>query len=451
VKWRKKNRISEAPKPDPLGKNYWRLWTAHATSNLGDGIAGVAYPWLASAVTRSPLLIAIVAVFSRLPWLVFTLPAGVITDRFDRRKIIVAMDISRGILALLVAIAVTLEASSLPNLDQVGSGIELQTNWFLYSVLIVTALLFGCAEVLRDNAAQTLLPSVVKEEQLESANGKLWSVEFVTNSFVGPPLGSFILGVAIFLPFYFDSTTFFISAALIATLIPSLKPIDNIKKSEKLNFRSEIKEGFGWLWRHDLLRPMAIILGSLNGIGALTAAVFILFAQEILQTTVFIFAILGTAGAIGGTIGGMLGPKISAKLGSGPSLYLTLISGPIVSLIIGFSSSWQLFWLLTAISTIFAVLWNVITVSLRQSIIPTHLLGRVNSVYRFFAWGSIPIGTLIGGAIVDVFDNVTTRELALRAPYFFSAVLGLVLFIFAAPRLTTEKIERARTEGRKES
>jgi MFS family permease len=451
VKWRKKNRFSEAPKPDPLGKNYWRLWTAHATSNLGDGIAGVAYPWLASAVTRSPLLIAIVAVFSRLPWLVFTLPAGVITDRFDRRKIIVAMDISRGILALLVAIAVTLEASSLPNLDQVGSGIELQTNWFLYSVLIVTALLFGCAEVLRDNAAQTLLPSVVKEEQLESANGKLWSVEFVTNSFVGPPLGSFILGVAIFLPFYFDSTTFFISAALIATLIPSLKPIDNIKKSEKLNFRSEIKEGFGWLWRHDLLRPMAIILGSLNGIGALTAAVFILFAQEILQTTVFIFAILGTAGAIGGTIGGMLGPKISAKLGSGPSLYLTLISGPIVSLIIGFSSSWQLFWLLTAISTIFAVLWNVITVSLRQSIIPTHLLGRVNSVYRFFAWGSIPIGTLIGGAIVDVFDNVTTRELALRAPYFFSAVLGLVLFIFAAPRLTTEKIERARTEGRKES
>lgn len=451
MKWRKKNRFSEAPKPDPLGKNYWRLWTAHATSNLGDGIAGVAYPWLASAVTRSPLLIAIVAVFSRLPWLVFTLPAGVITDRFDRRKIIVAMDISRGILALLVAIAVTLEASSLPNLDQVGSGIELQTNWFLYSVLIVTALLFGCAEVLRDNAAQTLLPSVVKEEQLESANGKLWSVEFVTNSFVGPPLGSFILGVAIFLPFYFDSTTFFISAALIATLIPSLKPIDNIKKSEKLNFRSEIKEGFGWLWRHDLLRPMAIILGSLNGIGALTAAVFILFAQEILQTTVFIFAILGTAGAIGGTIGGMLGPKISAKLGSGPSLYLTLISGPIVSLIIGFSSSWQLFWLLTAISTIFAVLWNVITVSLRQSIIPTHLLGRVNSVYRFFAWGSIPIGTLIGGAIVDVFDNVTTRDLALRAPYFFSAVLGLVLFIFAAPRLTTEKIERARTEGRKES
>ena len=99
----------------PLGKNYWRLWTAHATSNLGDGISGIAYPWLASAVTRSPLLIAAVAVASRLPWLFFTLPAGVITDRFDRRKIIVAMDIARGFLALAVAFTVTSQKDSLPN------------------------------------------------------------------------------------------------------------------------------------------------------------------------------------------------------------------------------------------------------------------------------------------------------------------------------------------------
>ncbi len=434
----------------PLGKNYWRLWTAHATSNLGDGISSIAYPWLASAVTRSPLLIAAVAVASRLPWLFFTLPAGVITDRFDRRKIIVAMDIARGVLALAVAITVTSQKDTLPSLNEVGAITDLQTNWLLYSILVITALLFGCAEVLRDNSAQTLLPSVVEEDQLESANGKMWSVEFVMNSFVGPPLGSFILGVAIFLPFYFDATTFFVSAALIATLIPSMRSVETPKKTEKLNFRAEIKEGFGWLWRHELLRPMAIILGLLNGIGALTTAVFILFAQEVLQTSVFVFAILGTAGAVGGTLGGILGPKISAKLGSGPSLYLTLLSGPLVSLIIGLTSSWQLFWVLSAISTVFAVLWNVITVSLRQSIIPTELLGRVNSVYRFFAWGSIPIGTLIGGSIVDLVEMTGDREFALRAPYFIAATLGFALFLFAAPRLTTEKIEKARAEGRKE-
>ena len=437
MKFRAKEKVA-------LGKNYWRLFSAHAISNLGDGVAAIAYPWLASAVTRSPFLIALVAVASSLPWLIFTLPAGVITDRFNRGKIIVAMDFARGSLALLVAIVVTLESESLPKLNEVASLTDLETNWTLYLVLVITALLFGFAEVLRDNSAQTLLPSVVEKEKLESANGKLWSVEYVTNSFVGPPLGSFLLGIAIFLPFYIDSASFFISAALIATLIPSLKKIDTEKKSEKLNFRAEIKEGFTWLWSHELLRPMALILGALNAIGALTAAVFILFAQEILETSVFIFAVLGTAGAVGGSLGGILGPKISKKLGSGPSLYLTLLSGPIIALIIGLSSSWHLFYLLTALATVFAVLWNVITVSLRQSIIPSHLLGRVNSVYRFFAWGSIPIGTLLGGALVDLMELAGDRDFALRSPYFLSAILGLGLFFFAAPRLTTAKIEAAR-------
>jgi MFS family permease len=431
-------------KTKPLGKNYWRLWVAHAVSNLGDGISQVAYPWLASAVTRSPLLIAAVAVASRLPWLVFTLPAGVITDRFDRRKIIIAMDITRAFLALLVAVAVTFEVDNLPALDTVGSGIDLATNWFLYTVLIVTALLFGCAEVLRDNSAQTFLPEVVEADQLESANGKLWSVEFVTNSFVGPPLGSFLIGIFVFLPFYFDTATFFVSAALIATLATIARPVKPQAEKKTLNFRAEIKEGFTWLWKHELLRPMAIILGCLNGLGAITAATFILFAQEILDTSVFIFAILGTAGAIGGTVGGILGPKISAKLGSGPSLYLTLLSAPVITLIIGLTSSWQLFWALTAIGTCFAVLWNVITVSLRQSIIPSHLLGRVNSVYRFFAWGSLPIGTLIGGALVDLVQLTGDREFALRLPYLLVTVAGLLLFFFAVPRLTTAKIESAR-------
>ena len=431
-------------KGEPLGKSYWRLWFAHGVSNLGDGVSQVAYPWLASAVTRSPLLIASVAIASRLPWLLFTLPAGVITDRFDRRKIIIAMDITRALLALIVAIAVTVESNNLPSLNTVGSGVNLETNWFLYTVLIVTALLFGCAEVLRDNSAQTFLPDVVKSDQLESANGKLWSVEFVTNSFVGPPLGSFLIGIFVFLPFYFDTATFFVSAALIATLATIARPVKPQAEKKALNFRAEIKEGFTWLWKHELLRPMAIILGCLNGLGAITAATFILFAQEILDTSVFIFAILGTAGAIGGTVGGILGPKISAKLGSGPSLYLTLLTAPLITLIIGLSSSWQLFWALTAIGTCFAVLWNVITVSLRQSIIPSHLLGRVNSVYRFFAWGSLPIGTLIGGALVDLVQLTGDREFALRLPYLLVTVAGLLLFFFAVPRLTTAKIEAAR-------
>ena len=427
-----------------LGASYWKLWSATAISNLGDGIAAVAYPWLASAVTRSPFLIALSVVVSRLPWLVFTLFAGVLTDRFNRKRIVVAMNIFNGLLTLVVATFVYLERESLPSLNELTSITDLETNYSLYFVILITAFLFGLAEVLRDNTAQTMMPAVVQEKDLEKANGRMWSAESLTNSFIGPPLGSFIVSIAIFLPFFVDAVTFFIAAALIAIMKPTVKSFKPEEKSGKINFRAEIKEGFGWLWQHELLRPMAIILGLVNGIAALSGAIFILFAQEVLETTVFIFAVLGTAAAVGGILGGLLGPKVSAKIGRGRSLALALFTMPLMALLIGFSSLWYLVWVFVALETFTAVLWNVVTVSLRQSLIPSHLLGRVNSVYRFFAWGTIPIGTLLGGTLVSALQSGLGREMAFRSVYFTGAALGFALFLYAIRVLTEAKIEEAR-------
>jgi len=429
-----------------LGSSYWRLWTATAISNLGDGISGVAYPWVASAVTRSPLLIAAAGFASSLPWLIFTLHAGVITDRFDRRKLIVAMDAIRGVLTLIVGAIVLLNKDSLPSLNDLSSITDLETNWPLYITLVITAFLFGLAEVLRDNSAQTLMPSVVDAENLEKANGRIWSAESLTHSFIGPPLGSLLIGLAIYLPFFVDAGSFFVAVALIASISGSFKPIQE-KPREKINFKSEIKEGFRWLWSHDLLRPMAIILGALNLLGTMVAATFILYTQEVLNTSVFVFAVLGTAGAVGGIAGGLIAPKISEKIGSGPSLWLSLAMGPIGAVIIGTTSAWQVVWVVLLFQSFFSILWNTITVSLRQRIIPSHLLGRVNSVYRFFGWGSIPIGMFLGGGLVTIAQNFVSREMALRTPYFAGATLGVLLFIFAAPRLTTKAIEHARAEA----
>ena len=434
--------------PKKLGASYWRLWTATAISNLGDGISGVAYPWVASAVTRSPLLIAAAGFASRLPWLIFTLHAGVITDRFDRRKLIVAMDSARGVLTLIVGAIVLLNRDSLPSLNNLTSLTDLETNWPLYITLVITAFLFGLSEVLRDNSAQTLMPSVVDKESLEKANGRMWSAESLTNSFIGPPLGSLIIGIAIFLPFFVDAVSFFVAVALIASIKGSFKPVHDAPR-EKLNFKAEIKEGFAWLWAHNLLRPLAIILGCMNGLGTMVGATFILFAQEVLHTSVFEFALLGTAGAIGGVIGGIIAPKISAKLGSGPSLWFALAMGPIGDVVIGTASTWHIVWVLTIFGSLTAILWNTITVSLRQSIIPSHLLGRVNSVYRFFAWGSIPIGMFLGGGVVAIANHFVSRETALRLPYLIGAVLGTLLFILAAPKLTTSAIDKARTDANK--
>jgi MFS family permease len=430
-----------------LGASYWKLWSATGISNLGDGITSIAYPWLASAVTRSPVLISLAALVSRLPWLLFTLHAGVITDRFNRKKIIVAMDTLRGGLTIIVGAVIYLERDSLPSLSELTNLTSLETNYSLYFVILVTAFLFGLAEVLRDNSAQTLMPAVVEDKDLEKANGRMWSAEALTNSFVGPPLGSLLIGAAVFLPFFVDAATFFIAAALIASMKPTVKSFSPESKTGPINFKAEIKEGFTWLWSHTLLRPMAIILGLLNGIAALTGATFILFAQEVLDTTVFIFAILGTAGAIGGILGGLLGPKVSEKIGTGRTLSLVLFTEALCTFFIGLTTNWQIVWVLTALATFTGVLWNVVTVSLRQSLIPTNLLGRVNSVYRFFAWGSIPIGALIGGVLVSALEGPLGREMAFRSVYFIAGGLALLLFLYAIRVLTTEAIDEARAAG----
>jgi len=238
--------------------------------------------------------------------------------------------------------------------------------------------------------------------------------------------------------------------------------------TEKVSWRAEISEGFLWLWRHPVLRPLAVVLGLLNGLGQVTFATFVFFAQENLdlETGLFtgvladigdtfgfesvgaaVFAILMTAAAIGAIVGSVTASRIAKSIGSGTSLYVTMVAGILTSLLVGVAVRWWVVYIGFFFFMWSAVLWNVITVSLRQTIIPDDLLGRVNSVYRFFGWGMMPIGALLGGLIVAVGEGFVSRSMALRLPYFFVVISFIALLAYAAPRLTTEKIEAAREEG----
>ncbi len=429
---------------DRLGSNYFKLFAASTISNLGDGIALIAYPWLASALTRNPLLIALVLVVQRLPWLLFSLPAGVITDRNDRRTLMVGANLIRTVLTVFVALVVLNRGDVLPDVDVVADpDAIISTNIGLYLLVLAATLLIGTAEVIYDNAAQTFMPAIVHSKQLEKANGRMWSVEMVANTFAGPPLGALLLAVAFSLPFFVDAATFGISAILVA-LIPSAVPSKPGDTTDRKPWRAELSEGFRWLWNHELLRPLAITLGLLNGVGMLMISILVLYAQEVLHTSTTEFALLGTGGAIGGIIGGWTASQISSRIGAGPSLWLTLLGGAATTFVIGLTSWWMLAWLMFAISSMVGVLWNVITVSLRQTIIPDHLLGRVNSVYRFFGWGMMPIGSLLGGLVVVTSETLVSREMALRLPWLIGAGLQVLLLVFAAPKLTTQRIEAAR-------
>lgn len=289
-----------------LGANYWRLWVASAISNLGDGVSLIAYPWLASAVTRNPVLLALVAVVRVLPWLFFTLPAGVITDRVDRRKLIIVMDAVRFVITGAVAAFVLAGPGTLPSPEQVESGVFETGSAAYLIVLYVSALLFGLAEVLRDNAAQTILPAIVEPEALEKVNGNLWGAEMVANSLVGPPVGGFLLGVAFAVPFFFDAGSFALAAGLVFLLAGEFRA-PRREQAERIEWKREIGEGVRWLWHHPLLRPMAIVLGLMNGLFTMAVATYVLFVQEILGLDAGRFGVLMTAGAIGGVLGSVLG------------------------------------------------------------------------------------------------------------------------------------------------
>lgn len=396
-------------------------------SNTGDGVGTVALPLLAESLTRDPLVFAGVAVASRLPWLFFALQAGAIADRVDRRRLMWLSNAVRFVLMGALGIAVLA---------------DVDTIWLLY----VVALLLGVAETLFDNASQAILPSVVDQQDLlETANGRLFAGEIVTNNFLGPPLGGLLFGLTAAVPILFDAGTFLISAGLIAAMTGSYVARPRATgdvAAPATKMREQIREGLSWLWSHRLLRSLAILLGFMNGTTTMGLAVFTLFAvgeESVLGLGPFGYAVLLTSGAIGSVIGSLGAERLVLRFGRGPMLWLTLLAATGVPLTIGLASNVVVVALAWIVFGFTSVVWNVITVSLRQTIIPDHLLGRVNSVYRFLGWGAMPVGALLGGLVAEVLD--------IRGPFLVAAGIMLVATVVFARGITSAAIDQARMDG----
>jgi hypothetical protein len=287
------------------------------------------------------------------------------------------------------------------------------------------------------------MPDIVAADQLERANGRMWSAEGIANTFVGPPLGSLLLVAAFAMPFFVDAATFFVAAALVA-LIPGTYRARHDEPVERRSFKAELAEGVRWLMGHSLLRPMAIILGLMNAAAMVSGATFVLFAQEVMGIGPFLFSIIGFGGAFGGIVGGTIASWAARRWGGGACLAVVLAGSAVTSAVIGIWVWWPVVMLMFGLQTLLGILWNVITVSLRQTIIPPRLLGRVNSVYRFFAWGMMPIGAAIGGITVAVVSALADRDWALRATWFLNAAIHAALFVLGRAKLTTAHLEAAR-------
>ena len=401
---------------EPLGHNYRKLWVASAISNLGDGVRLTALPLMAAEITRDPAQIAAIDFASTLPWFLFALVAGAFVDRVDRRKAMGVANIIRAVLIGALAIAVATGNESMV-------------------ILYVAAFLLGCAETVFDNASQAILPRLVRKDQLERANSRLYAAEMITNQFAGPPLGAFLFITAAATPFFLDSASFLIAALLILSFSGSFRTERDVN-APKTTMKKDIGEGLRWLWNHRLLRALAICLGTWNAMQTGAFATFVLFALQILGVSKVGFGIILTTFTIGSVIGSLVATKIVNLMGPGRALIMQMSIGVLGFLIIGLTSSPLVVGAVFVMEGIVTVVWNVITVSMRQSIIPDRLLGRVNSVYRLLGWGMMPIGAALGGFLASTFG--------LRAPYFAAAgVLGAVT-ILAVPFVNNKAIAAAR-------
>lgn len=396
-------------------RNYRLMFGAGALTNLGDGMVALALPWLATLMTRDALAVATVAAAGRLPWLVFSVPAGVVVDRTDRRLLILRADLMR---ALIVA-GILLLALAPPAPGAI---------WALAGL----AFLLGAAEVLRDNAAQTILPALVARDDLEAANGQMWSAEQLTGQFIGPPLAGLLLAAGVALPFGVDLAALLLAAGLVWLIVlPPHRP-------EARGFAEALRQGIAFMRADRPLLRLALVLGASNFLATAVITVQVLFAQEVLGLTPAAYGLILSVEALGAVAGSLAAPWAIRRFGLHPCLYGAIAAWALGYGVVGLTGSGvvmaaALFGVLAG-----AMLWNVITVSWRQRRIPGDLLGRVNSIYRFFGWGAMPLGALAGGAVVTLAEAPLGREAALRLPFLLAAGLCLCLLAYALRRLRLE-------------
>lgn len=408
---------SPAGRPS-LGASYWRLWTSAGLSNLADGILQVALPLVAIRFTRSPTLIAGLSTALTLPWLLFALHAGALADRLDRRRIMLSANAVRATLLAALVVLVLLGAGSI---------------WALY----VIAVCVGITETAYDTSAQSILPQIVPRDQLSRANGRLYAAELTANAFVGPPLAGFLVAAG-------TAVALGAPAALWAVALGALLLVRGrfrIERAGRTTMRADIAEGLRFLWRHRLLRTLAVMVGGFNLATNATFAIFVLYAvgpESAMGLSEPAYGVLLTTVAAGSLLGSLIAERVERKLGRARSLTLAVFGSALLIGIPALTSNPFAIGAAFMVGGLTIVLWNVITVSLRQMIAPDRLLGRVNSGYRLVAWGTRPLGAAAGGLLAQL--------LGLRAVFGVMALLTLTL-VAGMAIVTDEAMDAAEREA----
>ncbi|WP_242903047.1 MFS transporter [Actinomadura terrae] len=398
-----------------LGRHFARLWTASTLSGLGDGITQVAAALLAASLTRDPVQIAGITVAQQLPLMLFALPSGVLVDRLDRRRVMVAACLVRATALGLPATATAAGHASLP---------------LLYASFFTV----GCVSLLFENASVALLPSIIDASQLQRANGRLQAAAVLSQQLLAKPLGGVLFVLAAWAPFTLD-TLALLAAAVLITALPVRAP-RGATAAPHPTFRDAIGQGLAWLGHHRLLRTMSVTVGLSNlGLGAVFS-IAVLIARERLGVGPVGYGLLLTAGAVGGVIGGLTAGRITALFGTGTTLRIGLVIEMLVHLSLALTRDAITAGALFALLSMHLIVFSTIGASLRQHIVPADLLGRVHSAYRLVTNSGMFLGSILGGVLAHHFD--------LTAPFWLALACTATLTACAWRTLSNHTIQTAR-------
>jgi len=392
---------------------------AAAISYLGDGLGLTAFPLLVASLTRDPMLVAGATIALEAPWLLFALPGGALVDRVDRRLAMVSADSVRAVVVAVLAVLA------------LGGNAPI---WAIYAV----ALALSSAGTIFDPASEAIVPLVVDHEAIPEANSRLEATSWTCNFLLGPPLGASLFALVAAVPFLLDAGSFIASALIVFTLpgaYRSLRPTTS-------SIASDVGEGLHWLVVHPVLRYTSALAGITNLASTAIVAVFVLFAQDVVQVSDVGYGLLLSCIGVGGIVGAILAGKVVAGIGSAGALRLsTCLGAPAAGIMAAIPHPAIV--ALAVFAFGFSIsLWNVTHISLRQLLVPDQLRGRVAASNRLIAWGSQPIGAALGGLVAMLFG--------LRAPMLLAAILlafaTLVVFTKVTPLAIAAAQQRAEAQ-----
>ncbi|MCW2845196.1 MAG: major facilitator superfamily 1 [Nocardioides sp.] len=389
-------RLVEAVVPARLGTGFRWLLGSSWISNVGDGIAIAAGPLLVASQTHDAFLVALAALLQWLPPLLFGLHAGALADRLDRKLIVVTVDLARGGVLLVLTTAILTDTVSI-------------------AVVLGAMFLLGTAEVFADSTSQTLLPMLVRREDLGIANARLQTGFITVNQLLGPPIGAALFAAGSAWPFATQAVLVTLGGVLISRIV---LPTHG-REPGSTRVREDIAEGFRWVRHHPAVRTLVLTIFTFNITYGAAWSVLVLYATHRLGMGAIGFGLLTTSSAVGGLVGTTSYGWITRRVSLGNIMRTGLVIETLTHLALALTT---VPWVALAIFFVFgahAFVWGTTSITVRQRAVPSELQGRVGSVNTVGVFGGLVIGSAVGGLIA--------QHWGVTAPFWF-AFVGSALF-----------------------